>query len=309
MSRSSNEPPEATVRRWTIADGERRQAPFPNGPDIRVVVGAGEGAAIGVLEVTMPAGGVMPDHEHGDSAVLLAPTAGRLRLVETEGGDRSIEIEPGAVATIPVGVHVRLENPGDVEARTLVVLTPPDFAERLDGGPAERTLAPEAGEGEQTLAAALEREHREIDQAIEAYLAAPADGPERVEHLTQAMTALRRHIYLEEEFLFPPLREAGFVAPIFVMLREHGELWQTMDEIARDLAGDEPGLHTAGQCKWLLAQLERHNSKEEPILYPHADGVLGATASSELTAFLRTGRMPGGWICARAGATPGTEGR
>ncbi|HEX6762796.1 MAG TPA: cupin domain-containing protein [Gaiellaceae bacterium] len=135
MSQPSNEPG-PVIGSWTIADGERRQAPFPDGPGVSIVVGAAEGTAMGVLEVTLPVGGAMPEHDHGDSAVLLAPRAGRFRLVEAEEGGRSIEIEAGAVATIPVGRRVRLENAGDVEARTLVVLTPPDFAERLDGWPA-----------------------------------------------------------------------------------------------------------------------------------------------------------------------------
>ena len=151
-----------------------------------------------------------------------------------------------------------------------------------------------------TLASALEREHREIDQALESYLAGRDDDPGRIESLTRTMTALRRHIYLEEEFLFPPLRDAGFVAPVFVMLREHGELWDTMASIERELA-DDPA-EVPGRCKWLLAQLAKHNAKEEPILYPHADGVLGAPASAELVGFLERGRIPDGWVCAGATA-------
>jgi iron-sulfur cluster repair protein YtfE (RIC family) len=142
-----------------------------------------------------------------------------------------------------------------------------------------------------TLGAALEAEHREIDRAIESYLSGEAGA----EALAEAMNALRRHIYLEEAFLFPPLRDAGFVAPIVVMLREHGELWQTMASIE---TADESVV--PGRCKWLLAQLDKHNSKEEPILYPHADAVLGAPASEELKTFLSQGRMPDGWVCARA---------
>jgi hemerythrin-like domain-containing protein len=153
--------------------------------------------------------------------------------------------------------------------------------------------------GTETLAAALELEHREIDQGIESYLSS-SDGEARMRSLADAMRALRRHIFLEEEFLFPPLRVAGFIAPIFVMLREHGELWRTMESIERELAADPADSLVAGRCKWLLAQLEKHNSKEEPILYPHADTVLGAPTSLKLRAFLESGRMPDDWVCARA---------
>jgi hemerythrin-like domain-containing protein len=158
----------------------------------------------------------------------------------------------------------------------------------------------EDGPKAETLAAALELEHREIDRSIEAYLTTSGEERGPTGYLTQAMTALRRHIFLEEEFLFPPLREAGFGAPIFVMLREHGELWQTMASIEQELAGDGTDAAVPGRCKWLLALLEKHNSKEEPILYPHADSVLGAPASAELRAFLESGHMPDGWTCANA---------
>jgi regulator of cell morphogenesis and NO signaling len=153
-----------------------------------------------------------------------------------------------------------------------------------------------------TLAAALEREHREIDRGIEAFLAGRVEGRSETEPLRQAIGALRRHIFLEEEFLFPRLREAGLVAPVFVMLREHGEIWATMDAIDPDLDTDAGTSSMAELCLTLLAQLERHNSKEEPILYPQADAVLTTTARTGLRALLAAGGTPEGWICARAGA-------
>ena len=155
--------------------------------------------------------------------------------------------------------------------------------------------------GEATLLSALKREHHEIDQAVEAYLAALHDGRGGAhQHLGNAFAALRRHIYLEEEFLFPPLRTAGFVAPVFVMVREHGDLWRTMQEIDIQLSGEETAVEVPAACRLLLDQLERHNSKEEPILYPHADGVLGAAASAELKTFLEHGAMPDGWTHGKA---------
>ena len=168
----------------------------------------------------------------------------------------------------------------------------------------EEVTLPEPGHtalDAETLGAALEREHREIDRAIESYLAGSVGDETRTRSLADAMRALRRHIFLEEEFLFPPLRAAGFVAPIFVMLREHGELWRTMDSIGGALAA-ETADSLVPECRWLLAQLEKHNSKEEPILYPHADKVLGAPASAELRTFLESGRMPENWVCAQAAA-------
>jgi regulator of cell morphogenesis and NO signaling len=152
-----------------------------------------------------------------------------------------------------------------------------------------------------TLAAALEGEHREIDRGIEAFLASRAEGRAETTQLTEAIAALRRHIFLEEEFLFSPLREAGMVAPVFVMLREHGEIWDTIDALEAQLKADPAGPAVSEICEQLLAELERHNSKEEPILYPQADDVLSDAASASFEAFLTAGAMPVGWICAQAG--------
>lgn len=147
----------------------------------------------------------------------------------------------------------------------------------------------------ETLAAALEREHREIDEGIEAFT---ASGGQETGPLKRALDALRRHIYLEEEFLFPPLRDGGLMAPVFVMLREHGEIWRAMDRLEGELGG-EAGQAAAHE---LLAILERHNSKEEPILYPQADAVLTPEAAERLHGFIASGRTPEGWVCQGAGA-------
>lgn len=151
-----------------------------------------------------------------------------------------------------------------------------------------------------TLGGALEREHREIDGGIEAFTAGLSGGGTDTEPLVHAMAGLRRHIYLEEEFLFPPLKAAGMTMPIFVMLREHGELWASMDALDALLADGADSEAMLDACRELLAQLERHNSKEEPIIYTQADSVLAAGAGAELAAFLDAGRMPQGWVCERA---------
>lgn len=148
----------------------------------------------------------------------------------------------------------------------------------------------------QTLGAALEREHREIDDAIALFLSEPVN----TEPLNRAAAGLRRHIYLEEEFLFPPLRDAGMVAPIFVMLREHGEMWTTLAALDSDLAEPERSQAVQDAARQLLGQLERHNAKEEQILYSQADSVLTADASASLQEFMAAGRFPDGWACAKA---------
>jgi hypothetical protein len=151
-----------------------------------------------------------------------------------------------------------------------------------------------------TLGAALEREHRDIDGGIEDFIAHSTDGVGDPAPLVRAMAGLRRHIYLEEEFLFPPLKAAGMMMPIFVMLREHGGLWNTMDALEARLGEAATDDSVVNACRDLLALLDAHNSKEEPIIYTQADGILSAEASNELREFLADGRTPDGWTCAQA---------
>jgi len=152
------------------------------------------------------------------------------------------------------------------------------------------------------VAAALQREHREIDGGIEAFIDKLDCGSVQSELLTAVLEALRRHIYLEEVLLFPPIREAGMVMPILVMLREHGQLWRTMNTLTDQLfdGTDIPLLRDT--CSQLLDQLHQHNSKEEPVIYPHADADLPPQTSAELTRFIQTGRTPDGWVCRHARA-------
>jgi hypothetical protein len=150
-----------------------------------------------------------------------------------------------------------------------------------------------------SLTEALEREHHEIDAGIESFVEGLSLGETRTGELTRATDALRRHIYLEEEFLFPPLRAAGMLPPVLVMLREHGALWRTLDQIAALDLGSDDGT-ARDQCTALLAQLAAHNAKEEPIIYPQGDALLPDDAKQDLGTFVDSGAMPAGWVCAQA---------
>ncbi len=144
------------------------------------------------------------------------------------------------------------------------------------------------------LAAALEREHHDIDEGIAAFTAALGDpGP-----LTRAIWALRRHIYLEEEFLFPLLGEAepGLRAPVLVMLREHAQIWAALDALEHEPA---PGAALV-LCRQLTVRLLHHNLKEERVLYPRADHALPPPTAARLRAFIGSGELPEGWVCAKA---------
>lgn len=150
-----------------------------------------------------------------------------------------------------------------------------------------------------TLGAALEAEHHDIDDGIEAFLAQPTDRLELSEILARALTGLRRHIYLEEVFLFPPLKTAGLMGPIFVMEREHGELWKAMDQIdGLILEKEASAVHEA--CTSLLELLEKHNAMEEKTIYAQVDELLNSGAGAALSEFMGSGSMPEAWVARSA---------
>ncbi|MEO6907386.1 MAG: hemerythrin domain-containing protein [Abditibacteriaceae bacterium] len=143
-----------------------------------------------------------------------------------------------------------------------------------------------------TLQTALELEHRQIDGGIETFTSQPTDTAP----LFKATEALRRHIYLEEAFLFPPLREAGLMMPILVMIREHGEIWQAMDRVEELLNADAENDVVMEACRELARLQDKHNEKEEPIIYSQADQKLGFEDATQLVAYLESSTLPEGWV-------------
>ncbi len=148
-----------------------------------------------------------------------------------------------------------------------------------------------------TVSAAMASDHREIDEGFTQFREGLSLGERRREPLARAAAALRRHIYLEEEILFPPLGEAGLAPPVAVMFEEHGAIWGTLDDITRCL--DEESDVTSIQQAYdsLVGILGEHNRKEEGILYPAADRLLDSTVSSQVLEFLDRGVPPADWIC------------
>lgn len=147
--------------------------------------------------------------------------------------------------------------------------------------------------------AVLEREHHEVDAGLEGFLTGLIGGRVDAEALNAALADLRRHIYLEERILFPPIRHAGMEMPIAVMMTEHGEIWRTMDALAGLVAGGDTE-RMGALCRLLLDQLAVHNSKEEQVIYRAADTALEPDQAAELMDFIETGLMPDCWECREA---------
>lgn len=111
----------------------RRKAPIDGGPIASPLIHADAPDDIAVVHVELPAGGGLPEHDHGSSGIVLIPLTGSIEL-RHDGRTRTLS--PGAAAQIPKGERVALANPGTEPASLMVVATPAEFAGRLARWPA-----------------------------------------------------------------------------------------------------------------------------------------------------------------------------
>ena len=140
----------------------------------------------------------------------------------------------------------------------------------------------------------LEHDHHEIDAGFADARAGFAAGEWRRESFDRSAEALRHHIYVEEEVLFPFLRNGGLVAPVFVMHREHAEIWQGLAAVEAAFGTDAAGAAAAMDA--MAAVLDAHNSKEEQILYPASGSVLAPADTEAVRAAFEESRRPDGWL-------------
>ena len=106
--------------------------------------------------------------------------------------------------------------------------------------------------------------------------------------LDELRDGLTRHIRLEEEILFPIFEtRTGIVGgPTRVMRYEHELIARHLAAMATSLDRHD-GAGGRAACRALEAALGPHNVKEERILYPMVDNLLGDDERRTLTARLR----------------------
>ena len=139
-------------------------------------------------------------------------------------------------------------------------------------------------------------QHHQIDQGV----AGIVDGTGKPQTLAASLKLLREHLYVEEEALFPVLAGIGLTMPVFVMKREHGQMWPLICglEAACVAGADADSLHE--DARQLLQQLKMHNPKEEQIVYAAADRYEPAHPDASLVEAMAAAHMPEGWACALA---------
>lgn len=142
----------------------------------------------------------------------------------------------------------------------------------------------------------LAAQHRRIDTGVQGIV----DGTGETAALVDSLALLRLHLYAEETVLFPPLVKSGLTMPVFVMKREHGEMWPMLQTLTAACADGQPVETMRDTCRRLFQLLRVHNPKEEMIVYTAADKLAAQPAGASLAKSLDAARVPDGWVCEMA---------
>jgi len=126
-------------------------------------------------------------------------------------------------------------------------------------------------------------DHRACDQRLTRVedRAAARDWDGARAAVADLAAAALHHFRLEEEVLFPDLEQAhpGARGPTSVMRGEHTQARRLLEDLTTAAAMGSRS-ETLGLVETLLMLLQQHNAKEEGILYPMADAVLGTTGEA-----------------------------
>jgi len=132
-----------------------------------------------------------------------------------------------------------------------------------------------------TLTQTLGNDHGHCDELFAAAEAAVGAGDwDGAQARFEAFRdALERHLDFEESRLFPALEEAepAALAPTSVMREEHRHMRALVAELDRALGSRDAEAYL-GASETLLVLMQQHNAKEEHVLYPMSDRVLGEGA-------------------------------
>ncbi|MBI4024516.1 MAG: hemerythrin domain-containing protein [Verrucomicrobia bacterium] len=120
-------------------------------------------------------------------------------------------------------------------------------------------------------------DHDRLDELFQQFRASKeTDFPRAGESFRQFRKGLEQHIAWEEGILFPLFEEKTGLhgcGPTEVMRQEHREIKRLLEQIGGKIERNDAATDADGAA--LLQTLGAHNEKEENILYPAIDELLG----------------------------------
>jgi hemerythrin-like domain-containing protein len=128
----------------------------------------------------------------------------------------------------------------------------------------------------------MSRGHKDCDQAFaRAEESAGADWSATETGFRIFLRSMQYHFAMEEEVLFPAFEEQTGMSgggPTETMRVEHEQMRRLFDEMQQAVAARDANQYL-GLAETLMLLMQQHNMKEEGMLYPMMDEVLGAQAA------------------------------
>ena len=121
------------MRVLTLGTEPVHQAPVANGPAAEVLIDEDTGGGqLAAVHVTIPPGGGMPEHAHGESTALVVPLVGELLIGSAEHQEK---VTQGVVVLLDRGERVSLTNQTSQPVSLLAVFAPAGFVRALSSWP------------------------------------------------------------------------------------------------------------------------------------------------------------------------------
>jgi hemerythrin-like domain-containing protein len=128
----------------------------------------------------------------------------------------------------------------------------------------------------------MSRGHKECDEAFaRAEESAGTDWPATEAGFRIFVRSMQHHLAMEEEVLFPAFEEQTGMSdggPTETMRVEHEQMRRLFDDMQQAVAARDANQYL-GLAETLMLLMQQHNMKEEGMLYPMMDEVLGAEAA------------------------------
>lgn len=127
-------------------------------------------------------------------------------------------------------------------------------------------------------------DHRHCDDLFAAAeQAVDADDPQMAERFERFAAAIEHHFDAEENILFPRFEalQGGAGGPSMVMRSEHLQMRSLIEEMRQALQATDAERYL-DLSETLLVMMQQHNLKEEQILYPMTDQMLGEQSATLL---------------------------
>ena len=129
-----------------------------------------------------------------------------------------------------------------------------------------------------TILEYLGTDHHQCDAHFASAETAVAQGrwTDAREAAQRFLDAMAQHFEMEETVLFPAFEARTGIqsGPTAVMRMEHAQMRELMDGMAQAVEAQDAG-RFLGLSETLNMLMQQHNMKEENMLYPMADRILG----------------------------------